>query len=63
MDDGISVAAGLLVALVVGVSSHWSAGAAVFAAWIVLHGLTWGFAAFGHRGGRQALPAAMEPCR
>ncbi len=62
MDDGVCVCVGLLLALVVGAVSHWSAGVAVFTVWIVLHGLTWGFAAFLRPGGHPTRPA-MEPRR
>jgi hypothetical protein len=45
MDDGVTLAAGLLLALVVGLaSSHWVAGVVVLAAWIALCGLSWGLA-------------------
>jgi hypothetical protein len=56
------VSAGLLLALVVGVASHWSAGVAVFTVWIVLHGLTWGFAVFLRSGEYRCRPT-MESCR
>jgi hypothetical protein len=62
MDDGVAVSAGLLLALVVGVASHWSAGVAVFTVWIVLHGLTWGFAVFLRSGEYRCRPT-MESCR
>ena len=62
MDDGVCVGVGLLLALVVGAASHWSAGVAVLMVWIVLHGLTWGFAAFLRPGERPARPA-MESRR
>jgi hypothetical protein len=36
---------GLLLGLAVGSASHWTVGAVLFMGWMLLHRLTWGFAA------------------
>jgi len=41
----VSVLTGLLLGLSVGSASHWSVGVGLFMGWMLLHRLTWGFAA------------------
>ena len=40
----LSLFAGAVLGLAAGMASHWSVGALLFLAWVVMHGLTWGFA-------------------
>jgi hypothetical protein len=44
LENIISLVAGALVALTIGIVSHWSVGVWIVLGWTVLHGLTWGFA-------------------
>jgi hypothetical protein len=41
----LSTITGLLLGLSVGSASHWSVGIVLFVGWMLLHRLTWGFAA------------------
>lgn len=41
----LSTITGLLLGFSVGSASHWSVGVVLFIGWMLLHRLTWGFAA------------------
>ncbi|NML19093.1 hypothetical protein [Azohydromonas caseinilytica] len=41
---GLSLFAGVMLALALGMATHWSMGLLLFLAWLAVHGLTWGFA-------------------
>jgi hypothetical protein len=43
LENALSVIAGSVLAASIGSASHWIAGMAVLAAWIVVRALTWGF--------------------
>ncbi|WP_156902284.1 hypothetical protein [Azohydromonas australica] len=40
----LSLFAAAVIALAIGMATHWSVGALLFIAWVVVHRLTWGFA-------------------
>jgi len=40
----LSLFAGLMLGLAIGLAAHWSLGLLLFVVWVAVHGLTWGFA-------------------
>lgn len=40
----VSLFAGSVLGLAIGLATHWGVGVFLFIAWVVVHGLTWGFA-------------------
>jgi uncharacterized membrane protein (Fun14 family) len=40
----LSLLSGAVLGLAIGMALHWSIGVFAFIAWVVVHGLTWGFA-------------------
>jgi hypothetical protein len=40
----LSLLAGAVLGLAISMATHWSVGVYLFIVWVVVHGLTWGFA-------------------
>jgi hypothetical protein len=40
----LSLFAGTVLGLAIGIATHWSVGVLVFIAWLAVHAMTWGFA-------------------
>ena len=40
----LSLFAASVLGLAIGMATHWGIGLLLFIAWVVVHGLTWGFA-------------------
>jgi hypothetical protein len=40
----LSLFAGAVLGLAAGLATHWSVGFLLFLVWVLVHGLTWGFA-------------------
>jgi hypothetical protein len=40
----LSLFAGVVLGLAIGMATHWRVGVFLFIVWVVVHGLTWGFA-------------------